>query len=119
MTWDVLYTDTFEHFMLQLGETAQVAVLADIEVLRVMGPSLGRPRVDAVKGSKYPNMKELRVRHQWHPYRIFFAFDPLRRVVLLCGARKDGAGNKRFYRDMLRIADAEYGQHLEALTTRS
>jgi hypothetical protein len=36
------------------------ALLAAIRILRDVGPSLGRPLVDTVVGSRHRNMKELR-----------------------------------------------------------
>ena len=39
----------------------QEAVRAYVKLFLVKGPSLGRPYVDTLKGSKYPNLKELRV----------------------------------------------------------
>ena len=36
------------------------ALLAAIRILRDEGPTLGRPLVDTVKGSRHANMKELR-----------------------------------------------------------
>jgi hypothetical protein len=36
--------------------------------LREFGPNLGRPRVDTVKGSKFTNMKEMRVQYLGDPW---------------------------------------------------
>lgn len=82
-------------------------------VLAAIGPSLGRPRVDTVEGSKHPNIKELRIQSQGKPIRIFFAFDPVRNAVLLVGG--DKSGKKRFYKEMTPQADQIYDRHLEEL----
>ena len=63
--------------------------------------------------SKFTNMKELRVQHRGKPLRAFLAFDPLRQAIVLCIA--DKGGKKRFYKDMLDIADEEYKLHLSTL----
>jgi len=51
-----------EEFLKEFGDWSQVvqdAILSSLGKLRAFGPSLGRPVVDTLKGSKYPNMKEL------------------------------------------------------------
>lgn len=58
-------------------------------------------------------MKELRVQHRGRALRAFFAFDPLRQAIVLCIA--DKGGKKRFYKDMLDIADEQYKLHLSTL----
>ena len=60
-------------------------------------------------------MKELRVQSKGDPIRVFFAFDPTRRGILLCAGNKAG-NEKRFYDVMLpTIADREFTVHLERL----
>ena len=85
-------------------------VAAAIQLER-FGPTLGRPLVDTVKGSRYPNMKELRVRHRGAPWRILFAFDPARRAVLLVIGNK--ASDKRWYGRSIAVAEARFADHLE------
>ncbi|MBS1814199.1 MAG: type II toxin-antitoxin system RelE/ParE family toxin [Acidobacteria bacterium] len=81
-----------------------------VNVLMHKGPSLGRPQADTIKGSVFSNMKELRVQSAGHPLRIFFAFDPRRMAILLIGG--DKTGNKRFYEQMIPLADEIYRRHL-------
>ena len=64
-----------------------------------------------VKNSNYRNMKELRVQSQKRPFRVFFAFDPKRNAVLLIGGNK--SGKKRFYEDMIPMADELFKKYLE------
>ncbi|ERK10158.1 hypothetical protein L580_0914 [Serratia fonticola AU-P3(3)] len=45
------------------------------------------------------------------PIRAFFAFDPRRRGILLCAGSKTG-NEKRFYEEMIPIADREFTQFL-------
>ena len=44
--------------------------------------------------------------------RFFFAFDPLRKAIVLCAGDKDGMNEKRFYKEMITLADREFSQHL-------
>ena len=62
-------------------------------------------------------MKELRVQHRGKPLRAFFSFDPLRQAIVLCIA--DKGGKKRFYKEMLDIADQQYEFHLSTLGDQS
>ncbi|WP_420840564.1 type II toxin-antitoxin system RelE/ParE family toxin [Acinetobacter baylyi] len=100
-----------------LQQCPQEKVLAALVVLQQQGPSLGRPLVDTVYESKFTNMKELRVQHRGRSLRAFFAFDPLRQAIVLCIA--DKGGKKRFYKDMLDIADEQYQLHLTTLGDKS
>ncbi len=78
------------------------------------GPNVGRSLVDTVNASKFKNMKELRVQYSGEPIRAFFAFDPLRQAIVLCAGNK-GGNEKRFYKQMLPIADTEFTIHLKSL----
>jgi hypothetical protein len=111
--WNVEITDEFVDWFFGLDENEQESVRASIEILEQIGPSLGRPHVDTVAGSKFPNMKELRTQHRGRPIRSFFAFDPRRAAILLIGG--DKTGNKRFYDEMIPIADRLYELHLAEL----
>lgn len=115
--WAVITTDLFNEWLEQQDESTQEKVLAALVVLQQQGPSLGRPLVDTVYDSKFTNMKELRVQHRGKPLRAFFAFDPLRQAIVLCIA--DKGGKKRFYKEMLAIADEQYELHLASLGEQS
>nr|WP_300313728.1 type II toxin-antitoxin system RelE/ParE family toxin [Halomonas sp.] len=111
--WSIEQTETFEEWYFSLDETDRENVLAAIFMLRDRGPTLPRPHADTLRGSQYRNMKELRVQSQGKPLRVFFAFDPRRTGILLCAG--DKTGNKRFYDDMIPVADQEYTAHLDSL----
>ena len=91
----------------------QDEILAYRELLKQYGPGLGRPRVDTIKGSKFTNMKELRIQWKGQPWRILFAFDPKRRSILLVGGNKQG--DKRWYEKNIPIADARFEKHLKGM----
>jgi hypothetical protein len=85
-----------------------------VNLLREKGPVLARPYVDTVKGSAFPNMKELRTAHDKHlVLRAFFAFDPKRAAILLIGGDKHG--RRGFYEKLIRKADELYREYLHAL----
>jgi hypothetical protein len=80
--WAVQFHPGFDPEFMQLPVTVQQMILARAELLRSFGPQLGRPQVDTLKGSKHPNMKELRFDADDGCWRVAFAFDVKRRAVL-------------------------------------
>lgn len=114
MAWIVVTIEYFDEWFLGLAASEQQHVLATILVLEQFGPALGRPYVDSLKGTdKVKNLKELRVQHKGKPFRLFFAFDPLRQAVMLCGG--DKTGNKHFYETLIPIAEREYLEYLREM----
>lgn len=109
--WTIIYRPRYSAWFEKCGEELQDEILAHLEVLKTMGPNLGRPRVDHIKGSEYQNMKELRVQFKGDPVRILFAFDPDRRAALLFGGAKKG--DDRWYRKNVPLADREFSLHLQ------
>lgn len=112
--WTIKTTDTFDHWFTSLNDTDRACVLAALLVLREKGPSLSRPYADTLRGSRYRNMKELRIQSRGSPIRAFFAFDPVRTGIVLCAGNKVG-NEKRFYDEMLPVADWEFTNWLNAL----
>jgi hypothetical protein len=111
MRWSTERTAEFIEWWETLSKPEKRRVVASIEELRMAGPNAGRPLVDTVKGSRYLNMKELR---PTRTIRVFFAFDPRRKAVLLIGGNKAGK-TKRFYRQMISKADMIYDAHLQRI----
>jgi hypothetical protein len=116
--WAVATTDAFDGWFAELDEAAQAEVVAKVELLKLLGPQLGRPHADTLNGSKYANMKELRADSRAEVMRIAFAFDPGRSAILLIGGDKSGVSQKRFYRQLIDKADALYAAHLAKFKTR-
>ena len=108
--WSILRTDEIVRWITDLDDDAKEAIYKSLLILSEIGPSLGRPHVDSVRGSTYPNMKELRVQNKKRVFRIFFAFDPKRNAILLIGG--DKRGDKKFYDTMIARADELYTLHL-------
>jgi hypothetical protein len=113
MEWEVRFDNDFTAWFNGLAEALQDEILAHVILLRQRGPQLGRPYVDTVEASEFPNMKELRVQFRGDPWRILFAFDPNRAAILLVGGNK--RGDKRWYKKHLPIADERFKRHLERL----
>ena len=113
MAWDVEVSDEFAEWYRALEEDESVSVDSAVDMLVEYGPGLGRPYADTLKGSHYPNMKELRVQHRGRPYRILYAFDPRRSAYLILGG--DKSGNRNWYAEALRRAEAIYARHLKEI----
>ncbi len=113
MQWTVLFDPDFEQWLLEQVSGVRRSILANVEKLGDFGPTLGRPLVDTLKGSKVANLKELRVQYQGDPWRVLFVFDPKRRVILLVGGNKQN--DKRWYKENIAIAEQRYKRHLENL----
>jgi hypothetical protein len=111
MSWSAERTAEFDEWWKTLTDSEQRKVVASVEALQEIGPTAGRPLVDSVEGSRHSNMKELRVTQTM---RIFFAFDPTRVAILLIGGDKAGK-TKRFYKQMIPVADSIYEQHLQMI----
>lgn len=115
MSWVVEIGDEFKPELTALHEDVQDEILAMTRLLQQFGPQLGRPRVDTLNGSRYPNMKELRFSAADGEWRVAFAFDAQRKAILLVGGDKSGVSEKKFYRNLLRKADDRFDAHLARL----
>ena len=115
MSWRVLVAEEFEPEFSELPLEVRRAVLAQSRLLREYGPHLGRPRVDTLNGSRHANMKEMRFSAAGGEWRVAFAFDPVRRALLLVAGDKSGGSGRRFYRDLIRKADERFDRHLARL----
>lgn len=109
--WVVDFHQACEAWANELDQPDAEALLAAVRVLRDQGPSLGRPLVDTVKGSRHPNMKELRPGSTGRTeIRVLFAFDKDRKAILLVGGDKSGDW-QGWYRTNIPIADDRFDQH--------
>lgn len=113
MPFTVNTSDTFDNWFTPLEEALQDDILFVVRLLQEHGPQLRRPYADTLEGTTLSNLKELRVQHRGQPYRILFAFDPKREALLLIGGNK--AGDKRWYKRMIPVAEAIFEKHLETL----
>jgi hypothetical protein len=113
MAWEIEVSDEFKEWYESLTDPEALNVHNSVEALAAVGPALGRPHVDTLRDSRFPNMKELRVKHRGRPYRILFAFDPRRCAYLILGG--DKTGDSQWYIDAIRRADQVYAKHLEEI----
>ena len=113
MAWEVELTEECEDWWNMLSQAEQESVGHGFDLLAELGPALSRPHADTLKGSRYPNLKELRVQHEGRPYRVLYAFDPRRVALLLLGGDKTGDG--RWYEKAIPQAETIYAKHLEEL----
>ena len=110
---EVLTTSHFDKWFANVDNIGKKDILAIVEVLKNFGPTLGRPYVDTLKGSKIPNLKELRIRSIGRPFRVLFIFDVKRRAILLIGGNK--ANDKKFYKKYILIAEKIYNQYTKEI----
>jgi len=112
MAWEVVVLREVEAWLDGLSEREKGAVLVALRKLEEFGPSLGRPLVDHLKGSKIRNLKELRPIGT--SLRCLFAFDPLRRAVLLTAGDKRNQWS-RWYEEAIPRAESNFSIHIHAL----
>lgn len=109
--WTVVFSSHFDEWFTSLNLDEQDSILHALKLLEQLGPQLGRPNADTLYGSELSNLKELRIQHDGRPYRAFYAFDPIRQAVMLCGG--DKTGNKRFYKKMIPLAEQIFADYLK------
>jgi hypothetical protein len=111
-SWTVLFhTDFFPEFD-AFQAAVQDELLTKVRLLEALGPTLKRPHADTLKGSKHKNMKELRFEAADGVWRAAFAFDPVRRAIVLVAGDKSGGSSDQFYRQLITKADERFDEHL-------
>lgn len=110
--WEIILQEPLLNWLDTLVEDDLLKIYATLALLSEEGPQLGRPYVDTLEGSKYPNLKELRVQSKLSVFRLFFIFDPIRQAIVLCGGNKKGKQEKRFYKEMIALAEQTYDNYL-------
>lgn len=113
MEWSVEYTDESGVWWESLTAAEQVDINAALILPQRFGPMLRYPHSSSIASSQHSHMRELRVQHAGRPYRLLYAFDPLRTAILLIGG--DKTGHKRWYEIYVPIADRLYDEHVQQL----
>lgn len=113
MTWAVLFHPDFVAEFDVLTEEVQDELLARVGLIEALGPELGRPTVDTLVSSSFPNMKEIRFNKDG-VWRFAFAFDIARNAIVLCGGDKEDVDQKKFYRKLIALADERFASHVKA-----
>jgi hypothetical protein len=114
MRCEVTQSEEFASWFKGLREVEQDTVTAALKRLELKGVDLRYPKSSGVHQSKHGHMRELRIDTRGEAIRVFYAFDPRRKAVVLVGGRKRGE-EKRFYREHVRRADAIYDEYLRQL----
>lgn len=120
--WEVVFDDAFRMTEWKAMDVEQrKALLAATLALRMAGPGAGRPLIGTLNNPLHPNMKELRydAHGGTEVWRAAFAFDPLRKAVVLFAGDKQGMDEALFYRELLRKANKRYEKHLAGLKATS
>ncbi|MBN6065247.1 type II toxin-antitoxin system RelE/ParE family toxin [Aggregatibacter actinomycetemcomitans] len=110
--WNVILQAPLLDWLKSLEQDERLKIYAALELLSTEGPQLGRPYADTLQGSKYANLKELRVQSKLSVFRLFFIFDPIRQAIVLCGGNKKGKKEKLFYKEMIALAEQTYEIYL-------
>lgn len=117
--WEVRLADEFipeyRAFPLEVRDELE----AHLIMLRIAGPTLGRPLVDTLHGSEHANMKELRFNADGGVWRAAFTFDPNRRAIVLVAGNKKGKNSKAFYTRLIRKADIRFDAHVSRLEKKN
>jgi len=114
--WDIFLTSEVAAWLkgLQAADSKTASLVDDaIYTLSCSGPTLGRPLVDTITGSRIKNLKELRPGSSGaSEVRILFMFDPWRSAILLIAGDKAGKWN-RWYREAIPRAEHLYEIYLK------
>ena len=110
--WKVVIWPEVAAWLAELPDDEYDHVLAALGALEVDGPTLGRPFVDHIKGSRHKNMKELRPRGGH--LRLLFAFDPRRTAIVLVAGDKTNNWSA-WYGENIPLAGSRFDEHLEQL----
>ncbi len=107
--WKVELTDRAVAWLDSLADDEYDSMAAVIDALEASGPTLGRPAVDSIQGSRHHRMKELR--SVGGNLRALFCFDPRRAAIVLLGGDKtnDWTG---WYERNIKVADDLYDEYL-------
>ena len=103
MNWIVEIGDEFEPELESFPEQVRTEILALATLLQTLNDS------------RHANMKELRFSAADGEWRVAFAFDPVRKAILLIAGDKSGVSEKRFYKELIRKADSRFDAHLSRL----
>lgn len=108
---EVITTDEFAAWFGELDEVHVDPVIIGVSKLEQAGVALGHPSSSAINGASFA-LRELRIKSSGHALRVFYAFDPKRKAVLIIGGDKTGKNSDDFYRAMISQSDRIWKQYL-------
>jgi hypothetical protein len=109
---EVVGSDEFAEWFDSLDDADTDAVARVVDMLEMQGATLPFPYSSAIKGSRLA-LRELRIQSGGDPLRVLYAFDPVRRAVLLIGG--DKTGDNRFYERFVPLAERIFAQYLKEI----
>jgi len=104
---EVATTAEFQRWSQSLDAERRARLSGAIARIAASGPTLGRPHVDVIHGSRIRKLKEARIDRGT---RVVFAFDSNRNPVMLVGGDKTGKWN-RWYPPKIQLAERLYLDH--------
>lgn len=104
---EVVTSGEFQRWLGTLDAERKAKVTGAIGRIVVGGPTLGRPHIDVIHGSRIRKLKEARVDRG---VRVLFAFDSNQNAVMLVGGDKTGKWN-RWYPQKVALAERLYADH--------
>lgn len=112
--WKISFHKAFEQEFKELPPLVRQGLVARVNLLKQFGPTLGRPYVDTLKGSRFDNMKEIRFNANDGVWRVAFAFDPSQCAILLVAGDKAGVSETKFYKKLIKEADQRFEAYLQS-----
>jgi hypothetical protein len=103
----VVKTAEFRRWFRGLDRERREKVAGAVARIVREGPTLGRPQVDVIHGTRLHKLKEARIDRGT---RVLFAFDANRNPAMLIGGDKTGQWN-RWYPQKIRLAERLYLDH--------
>ena len=100
MSWTVRFAAGLADWFRGLPLEVKVALGAQMDQLRRIGPGLGMPFARKLKGSQ-PALYELRAQVGGEPWRVLYAYHPTDTIIMLVGGMK--SSDPRFKRGYQRI----------------
>jgi len=114
-TWEISLHKAFEQEFSELPPLVRQGLVARVNLLKQFGPTLGRPYIDTLKGSRFDNMKEIRFNANDGVWRVAFAFDPSQCAILLVAGDKAGVSSEaKFYKKLIKEADQRFEAYLKS-----
>ena len=108
--WTVMTTEEFDRWLCEQDESTQERCwrAGDARACRAFSSAAFCRRAERLVASQH---ERAAYSAQRAADSRFFAFDPARQAIVLCAGDKTG-NEKRFYKVMLPIADAQFTQYL-------
>lgn len=105
-------TEDFEAWWDRLNEEERISVDGMIRVLEAQGPSLGPPYSTDLAGSRYEQLRQLRVPHRDHVICVIYVCDESRIALVLLTGATTGTEDEACPPHEIEAADSIYNTYL-------